>query len=127
MEGALLNPVESYPCSVSPEALSTVVALQFSRNVNEGFVAVLESLDLEWWTFGGDYENDGSYEVLGVVEHLVLHGGPSTACDAGPNFWTWPAPVSMYPPRWRTDTPHLNRGVLALVIALKCGRTGSSV
>lgn len=52
-----------------------VGAVQFSLNITPGFVAVLQSSDLGWWTFGGDFDNDGIDEAFRVVEHLVLRGG----------------------------------------------------
>jgi hypothetical protein len=50
-------------------------ALPFNLNVTTGFVVVLESPHLGWWTFGGDYDNDGTQEAFRVVEQLVLRGG----------------------------------------------------
>ncbi|NOJ60915.1 hypothetical protein [Arthrobacter sp. 260] len=52
-----------------------VGAMPFNLCVTPGFVVVLEGADLGWWTFGGDYDNDGVIEALEVVEHLVLRGG----------------------------------------------------
>jgi hypothetical protein len=52
-----------------------VGAVPFSLNVTTGFVVVLQSPDLGWWTFGGDFDNDGTNEAFRVVEHLVLRGG----------------------------------------------------
>lgn len=50
-------------------------AVPFSLNVTTGFVVVLQSPDLGWWTFGGDFDDDGIDEAFRVVEHLVIHGG----------------------------------------------------
>jgi hypothetical protein len=50
-------------------------AVRFNINVTTGFVVVLESPDLGWWTFGGNFDDDGTIEAFRVVEHLVLRGG----------------------------------------------------
>lgn len=62
----------SHTISVRPRRVG---ALPFNLNVTTGFVVVLESPHLGWWTFGGDYDNDGTREAFEVVEQLVLHGG----------------------------------------------------
>jgi hypothetical protein len=43
--------------------------------VTIGFVVVIQGSDLGWWTFGGDYEDDGVNEAFKVIEQLVLRGG----------------------------------------------------
>ena len=50
-------------------------AVPFNLNVTTGFVVVLESPNLGWWTFGGDLYDDGVSEAFRIVEHLVLRGG----------------------------------------------------
>lgn len=50
-------------------------AVPFRINVTNGFIVVLEGPDLGWWTFGGDYEDDGVNEAFKVIEQLVLRGG----------------------------------------------------
>lgn len=62
----------SHLISVRPHRIG---ALPFNLNVTTGFVVVLESPHLGWWTFGGEYENDGTQEAFKVVKQLVLHGG----------------------------------------------------
>lgn len=62
----------SHIISVRPHRIG---ALPFNLNVATGFVVVLESPHLGWWTYGGDYDNDGTQKAFKVVEQLVLHGG----------------------------------------------------
>lgn len=62
----------SHSISVHPHRAG---AVPFSVHVTAGFVVVLEFPDLGWWTFGGDYDDDGTREAFRVVEHLVRHGG----------------------------------------------------
>ncbi|GAA1114820.1 hypothetical protein GCM10009582_10240 [Arthrobacter flavus] len=80
---ALVGDAGNVTMSMIQEEFSHVIAVRphregavpFNLSVTTGFVVVLEGSRLGWWTFGGDYDNDGVSEAFEVVEHLVLHGG----------------------------------------------------
>lgn len=50
-------------------------AMPFEVLITSGFVVVINGPDLGWWTFGGDYEDDGVEEAQRVLEHLIVRGG----------------------------------------------------
>ncbi|WP_258805922.1 hypothetical protein [Pseudarthrobacter sp. NS4] len=50
-------------------------AIPFEVLITSGFVVVINGPDLGWWTFGGDYEDDGVEEAQRVLEHLLIRGG----------------------------------------------------
>ncbi|MET1156398.1 hypothetical protein [Arthrobacter sp.] len=57
---------------VAPHRLG---AVPFEVLITTGFVVVINGPDLGWWTFGGDYEDDGVEEAHRVLEHLIVRGG----------------------------------------------------
>jgi hypothetical protein len=50
-------------------------AIPFEVLVTSGYVVVINGPDFGWWTFGGDYEDDGVEEAQRVLEHLIIRGG----------------------------------------------------
>lgn len=49
--------------------------LPFDVLITSGYVVVINGPDFGWWTFGGDYEDDGVNEAQTVLEHLIIRGG----------------------------------------------------
>ena len=58
--------------TVTPHHLG---ALPFEVLITSGYVVVINGPDFGWWTFGGDYEDDGVEEAQRVLEHLIVRGG----------------------------------------------------
>ncbi|WP_104138839.1 hypothetical protein [Arthrobacter sp. ZGTC131] len=49
-------------------------AMPLKVHIN-GYLLVIDSDHLGWWTFGGDYKSDGVAEGWKVIEQLVVRGG----------------------------------------------------
>ncbi len=50
-------------------------AMAFEVHIISGYLIVIDSDHLGWWTFGGDYISDGVAEAWKVIEQLVVRGG----------------------------------------------------